>query len=62
MPRPNLRNAQPMIAAFCAERGLPYAESSLLGSYSQALRYLNDVGKQTRRSRVTSDPATAAAP
>ena len=43
-----------------AERGLPYAESSLLGSYAQALRYLNQVGRQTRW--LTTDPATAAAP
>jgi len=62
MPRPNLRKAQPLIAAFCAEHGLPYAESSLLGSYAQALRYLNQIGRQTKLPRVTSDPATAAAP
>ena len=62
MPRPSLRRAQPLVAAFCAERGLPYAESSLLGSYAQALRYLNDVGRQTRARRVTTDPAAAAAP
>jgi fatty acid desaturase len=62
MPRPNLRKAQPLIAAFCAEHGLPYAESSLFGSYAQALRYLNQIGRQTKLPRVTSDPATAAAP
>jgi hypothetical protein len=39
MPRPSLRRAQPLVAAFCAERGLPYA---------QALRHLNEVGKLTR--------------
>jgi fatty acid desaturase len=60
MPRPNLRHARPLIKAFCTERGLPYAEASLLGSYAQALRYLNQVGRQTRW--LTNDPATAAAP
>jgi fatty acid desaturase len=60
MPRPNLRHARPLIKAFCTERGLPYAESSLLGSYAQALRYLNQVGRQTRW--LTNDQATAAAP
>ena len=60
LPRPNLRHARPLIKAFCTERGLPYAESSLLGSYAQALRYLNQVGRQTRW--LTNDPATAAAP
>ena len=48
MPRPNLRRSQPMIAAFCRQRGLPYCETSLVGSYAQALRYLNRVGKSTR--------------
>src|ERR1700744_4346222 len=62
MPRPSLRRAQPLIAKFCAEHGVPYAESSLLGSYAQALRHLNQVGRQTRRRRVTTDPATAVAP
>jgi fatty acid desaturase len=62
MPRPNLRRAQPLIAEFCADHGLPYTESSLLGSYAQALRYLNQIGRQTRYPRVTTDPATAAAP
>jgi fatty acid desaturase len=60
MPRPSLRHARPLIKAFCTERGLPYAEASLLGSYAQALRYLNQVGRQTRW--LTNDPATAAAP
>jgi fatty acid desaturase len=58
MPRPNLRKAQPMIAAFCAEQGLPYAESSLLGSYAQALRYLNQIGRQTRE-RGPAQPVAA---
>jgi fatty acid desaturase len=48
MPRPSLRRAQPLIAAFCAEHGLTYTETSLIGSYAQALSYLNQVGKATR--------------
>ena len=60
MPRPNLRRAQPLIAAFCAERGLPYTESGLLGSYAQALRYLNQVGRQTRE-RSPAQQVTAPA-
>jgi fatty acid desaturase len=48
MPRPSLRRAQPLIAAFCVDHGLTYTETSLLGSYAQALRYLNQVGKATR--------------
>jgi fatty acid desaturase len=60
MPRPSLRRAQPLIAAFCTDHGVPYTETSLLTSYAQALSYLNQVGRQTRW--LTTDPATAAAP
>jgi fatty acid desaturase len=45
MPRPNLRHAQSLVAAFCQQQELPYCETSLVGSYAQALRYLNTVGR-----------------
>jgi fatty acid desaturase len=45
MPRPNLRRSKAMIETFCNQRDLPYCESSLVGSYAQALRYLNTVGR-----------------
>jgi fatty acid desaturase len=48
MPRPNLRHAQPLIRAFCAQHGLPYTEASLFGSYAQALRHLHTVGAPLR--------------
>jgi fatty acid desaturase len=44
MPRPNLRSSQPLIREFCRQHGLPYCQSSLLGSYAQALRHLHAVG------------------
>jgi fatty acid desaturase len=44
MPRPNLRRSQPLISEFCRQHGLPYAQSSLVGSYAQALRYMHSVG------------------
>jgi fatty acid desaturase len=46
MPRPSLRRSQPLISDFCRQHGLPYCQSSLLGSYGQALRYLHAVGAQ----------------
>jgi hypothetical protein len=52
MPRPNLRHAQPLVRAFCAHHGLPYAEASLFGSYAQAIRHLHAVGAP-RRLAVT---------
>jgi fatty acid desaturase len=65
MPRPNLRRAQALVAAFCADRDVPYARTSLLGSYAQALRHLDLVGKPTRPLPViqptpaVSQPTTA---
>jgi fatty acid desaturase len=48
MPRPNLRHSQALIREFCQQRDLPYCQSSLVGSYTHALRHLNSVGKSTR--------------
>jgi fatty acid desaturase len=53
MPRPNLRRAQNLVAAFCAERDVPYTRTSLLGSYAQALRHLDAVGRLTRTVAAT---------
>jgi fatty acid desaturase len=56
MPRPNLRRAQPLVAAFCAERGVSYAQTSLLGSYALVLGHLAAVGRLTSPAAV-SQPA-----
>jgi fatty acid desaturase len=53
MPRPSLRRSQALIRAFCQQRGVPYCQASLAGSYAQALRHLNTVGRPAR-------PGTAA--
>ena len=45
MPRPNLRHSQALIRTFCQQQELPYAETSLVDSYAQALRHLNSVGQ-----------------
>ncbi len=58
MPRPNLRRAQALVRAFCADQGLPYTQASLLGSYGQALRHLDAVGRLTRPGAV-GQPAPA---
>jgi hypothetical protein len=57
MPRPNLRRAQELVAAFCADRGVAYTQTSLLGSYAQALGHLAVVG-----SDLASPAAAKAAP
>jgi fatty acid desaturase len=67
MPRPNLRRSQVIVRQFCRERGLPYCQSSLIGSYTQALRYLNTVGRpgrdlsHQRRSRGRRDNTSTTA-
>ena len=48
MPRPNLRRAQALVAAFCADRDVPYVRTSLIGSYAEVLRHLDAVGRPTR--------------
>jgi fatty acid desaturase len=53
MPSPNLRRSQSMIEEFCRQRGIPYCQSSLAGSYIQALRHLNSVGAPPRRAAAT---------
>jgi fatty acid desaturase len=44
MPRVNLKRAQPLVRAYCAERGIAYLECGALDSYRQALRHLRAVG------------------
>ncbi len=48
MPRPNLRRARELIMPFCAERGVPYTETSLFSAYRIVVRYLNKVGLSAR--------------
>jgi fatty acid desaturase len=73
MPRPSLRRSQALIKQFCQQRGLPYCEASFGGSYAQALRYLNTIGKPPRpgahppaltsaTAALASDPPPAAHP
>ena len=54
MPRPNLRRSQALIEAFCRLREVPYCQSSLAGSYAQALRYLNTVGRPARPAAASA--------
>jgi fatty acid desaturase len=46
MPRPNLRRAQPLVRRFCTEHGVDYMQTTLIDSYRQALRHLNEVGRE----------------
>ena len=52
MPTPNLRKAQPIVQAYCAEIGVPYEITSVGDSYAQAFRHLHDVGADLRWQRA----------
>jgi len=49
MPRPSLRRSQALIRAFCDRNSISYQEDTLVSSYAQSLRYLNDVGAMAPR-------------
>ena len=44
MPRPHLRRAAPLVAAYCRSHDVPYTETGLFQSYGIVLRYINRVG------------------
>jgi fatty acid desaturase len=48
MPRPHLRQAQPLVRAYCAHMSLPYTEAGPVESYRQALTHMHDVGGPLR--------------
>jgi fatty acid desaturase len=52
MPTPNLRKAQPIVRAYCADLGVSYEETSLIASYRQALEHLHEVGAPARAERA----------
>jgi len=58
MPRPSLRHAQAPVRAFCAQRGIPYSQTSVLASYAQVLRHLHTTG-QTAGPKPAADTAAA---
>ncbi|MBB5741664.1 fatty acid desaturase [Microbacterium ginsengiterrae] len=44
MPRPHLRRAAPIVAAYCRDNDVPYTQVGLLTSYKIVVRYINRVG------------------
>ncbi|WIV57830.1 fatty acid desaturase family protein [Amycolatopsis nalaikhensis] len=48
MPRANLRRAQPLVRAFCAEHGIDYAQCGLLKTYYYVLQHLHEVSAPLR--------------
>jgi fatty acid desaturase len=50
LPRPSLRRAQELVRAHCAEHGISYTETSLIGSYRAALGHLDALGRPLRET------------
>jgi fatty acid desaturase len=48
MPRNRVRRAHLIVRGFCAERGIPYHEVSMLQSYRELLAFLHEVGAPLR--------------
>jgi len=48
MPRNRLREARRIVKAFCIANEVPYAETGVLSSYCEILRYLHGVGRPLR--------------
>jgi fatty acid desaturase len=54
MPRLNMRRAQPIVKAFCAEHGIEYYETSFVQSYRELLGFLNEIGAPLRAARANA--------
>jgi fatty acid desaturase len=52
MPRNKLRQARPLIKAFCEEHGIAYCETGILQSYQDILRFLHHVSMPLRDEGV----------
>jgi fatty acid desaturase len=56
MCRPNLHRAQRVVHRFCEQRGVSFAQASLVETYAAVLRYLNAVGADLRHNCNPEDP------
>lgn len=57
MPRNQLRESQAIVMQFCADKGIPYHETSILESYREILAYLHEVSAPLRSEDRASAPA-----
>ena len=52
MPRNNLAKAQPIVQAYCEEKGVSYHATGLWGSYREVLSHLHKTSASLRRSEA----------
>ena len=55
MPRANLRRARRIVREYCAHHRIAYAETSLISSYTIALRYLHSLGAPLRAAHLAAN-------
>ena len=60
MARNNVRTAHGMVRDYCAEIGVPYHETSLVGSYRELLGFLHEVGAPLRAGAPSREPIRSA--
>ncbi|WP_214318108.1 fatty acid desaturase family protein [Nonomuraea sediminis] len=53
MPTPSLREARPIVRAYCRQLGLPYCETGFVSSHVEAIRHLHDAGAPIRREATS---------
>ncbi len=54
MPRNNLKKAQRIVRTFCADRGVPYHETTLAGSYKEILFSMHEVSAPLRNKAASA--------
>ncbi len=57
MPRNKLREVQPIVKGFCAERGIPYYETGLFQSYRDIVDSLREIAAIAGRGEPNEQPA-----
>ncbi|MEV7184131.1 acyl-CoA desaturase [Kitasatospora sp. NPDC093102] len=62
MPVASLRPASHIVRAFCAEKGLPYAEAGLTACFREILRDLRAVGRSVPAGPGGAEPGRSAVP
>lgn len=54
MPRNKLKEAQPIVKAFCQEHVIPYHETNVLRSFREILQHLHHIGSPLRRPHLSA--------
>lgn len=59
VPCVRLRRARPIVAAYCAQYGLPYRQAGYLAAWREVISHLSEMSRLARARAAVSDPGTA---